>query len=101
VKLRGLEPLAEPAKTDAELRRMLLGCVTQCIDDLRICIGVLRDVTVLAEPSQGTHPKPTYSPPFSKRVRATLLAVRATARVISWCGSSRSTVVIFEICLSR
>jgi hypothetical protein len=48
VELRGFEPLQFPAEIAAELRRMFFGVVTHVFRVLRICVGVLRDVTVLA-----------------------------------------------------
>jgi hypothetical protein len=48
VKLRGFEPLQFPAEIAAELRWMFFGGVTRVFRVLRICVGVLRDVTVLA-----------------------------------------------------
>jgi hypothetical protein len=48
VELRGFEPLAFPGEMTSELRQMFFGGVTQVSRVLRICVGVLRDVTVLA-----------------------------------------------------
>jgi hypothetical protein len=48
VELRGLEPQPLPAKTRSEMRLLAPGVVTPCGIFLRICGGVLRDVTVLA-----------------------------------------------------
>ena len=47
VELRGLEPLRFPAKTHCEQRLMFDDIVTSPLAVLRICVGVLRDVTVL------------------------------------------------------
>ena len=47
VQLRGFEPRIEPAKIGSELRRMFSHIVTRLLRVLRICIAVLRDVTVL------------------------------------------------------
>jgi hypothetical protein len=52
VELRGLEPRTEPPRTEpgemaVELRFLLFGVVTRVPRFLRICVGVLRDVTVL------------------------------------------------------
>jgi len=47
VELRGLEPRTEPGETGSELR-VLSSCVVRpALRVLRICPGVLRDVTVL------------------------------------------------------
>jgi hypothetical protein len=50
VELRGFEPLSFPAEIAAELRRMFVEGVTHIFYVLQICVGVLRDVTVLAAP---------------------------------------------------
>lgn len=51
VELRGLEPLEFPAETCSELRLLLIRCVTCYVRVLAICVGVLRDVTVLGDPA--------------------------------------------------
>jgi hypothetical protein len=45
--LRGLEPLRFPAKIHCEQRLMFDDIVTSPLAVLRICVDVLRDVTVL------------------------------------------------------
>jgi hypothetical protein len=45
--LRGLEPRTGPGKMGLELRFLSFGVVTWVLGFLRICVGVLRDVTVL------------------------------------------------------
>ena len=47
VELRGLEPRTEPGKMALELRFLLFGVVMRVLGFLGICVGVLRDVTVL------------------------------------------------------
>ncbi len=47
VELRGLEPRTEPGEMALELRFLSFGVVTRVLRFLRICVGVLRDVTVL------------------------------------------------------
>jgi hypothetical protein len=47
LELRGLEPRTEPGEMALELRFLLSGVVTRVLRFLRICVGVLRDVTVL------------------------------------------------------
>jgi hypothetical protein len=47
VELRGLEPRTEPGKTGSELRFLLFCVITRVLGFLGICVGVLRDVTVL------------------------------------------------------
>ena len=47
VELRGLEPRTEPEEMALELRFLSFGVVTRVLRFLRICVGVLRDVTVL------------------------------------------------------
>jgi hypothetical protein len=56
VQLRGFEPLALPAEIGADLRRMVLHVVARSVRVLRICVGVLRDVTVLGQGSKGSCP---------------------------------------------
>jgi hypothetical protein len=51
VELRGFEPLAVPAEMAPELGWMFFDGVTQRCYDMRICVGVLRDVTVLGRPT--------------------------------------------------
>jgi hypothetical protein len=50
VELRGFEPLVVPAKMGPEQRWMLFGEVTWGSRELRLCVGVLRHVTVLGLP---------------------------------------------------
>jgi hypothetical protein len=45
-KLRGLEPRAEPGEMVLEMRFLSFVVVTRVLRFLRICLGVLRDVTV-------------------------------------------------------
>jgi hypothetical protein len=47
VELRGLEPLHFPAKTRIELQGLLSRVVTSALAVQQICVGVLRDVTML------------------------------------------------------
>ena len=47
MELRGLEPRTEPGETVLELRFLPFGVVTRVLRFLRICVGVLGDVTVL------------------------------------------------------
>jgi hypothetical protein len=47
VELRGFEPRTEPGEMALELRFLSFGVVTRVLRFLRICVGVLRDVTVL------------------------------------------------------
>jgi hypothetical protein len=47
VELRGLEPRTEPGEIALELSFLSFGVVTRVLRFLRICAGVLRDVTVL------------------------------------------------------
>ena len=47
VELRGLEPRRFSAEMQPEVLRLVLPVVTQVLGVLRICLGVLRDVTVL------------------------------------------------------
>jgi hypothetical protein len=47
VELRGLEPHTEPGEMALELRILSFGVVTRVLRFLRMCVGVLRDVTVL------------------------------------------------------
>ena len=47
VELRGLEPRTEPGEMALELRFLSFGVVTRVLRFLPICVGVLRDVTVL------------------------------------------------------
>jgi hypothetical protein len=49
VELRGLEPRTEPGEMALELRFLLFGVVMRVLGFLGICVGVLRDVTVLAQ----------------------------------------------------
>jgi hypothetical protein len=51
-----------PAETGPDLRRMFDDVVTRCLGVLRICIGVLRDVTVLAEMTGADEPTDFNSP---------------------------------------
>jgi hypothetical protein len=53
VEPRGFEPHNSPAKIDSELRVLLVHVVTQVLCVLRICLGVLRDVTSLVVNPQG------------------------------------------------
>ena len=48
VELRGLEPRREAAKMASDLGALSFGVVTRVLRLLRICVSVLRDVTVLA-----------------------------------------------------
>ena len=48
MELRGFEPLALRAKIGPDLRQLFDGVVTRRLCVLGICVGVLRDVTVLA-----------------------------------------------------
>ena len=43
-----IEPRTEPGEMALELRFLSFGAVTRVLRFLRICVGVLRDVTVLA-----------------------------------------------------
>jgi hypothetical protein len=54
VELRGLEPRTEPEEMALELRFLSFGVVTRVLRFLRICVGVLRDVTVLDRLASGT-----------------------------------------------
>ena len=45
--LRGFEPRTEPGRGALELRLLSFGVVTPVLRFVRICVGVLRDVTVL------------------------------------------------------
>ena len=47
VELRGLEPRTEPGEMALELRFLSFGVVTRVLRFLRICVGVLRDATML------------------------------------------------------
>jgi hypothetical protein len=47
VELRGFEPRNEPGEIPPELHFLSLHVVTRVLCLLRICLGVLRDVTVL------------------------------------------------------
>ena len=47
MELRGLEPRTEPGEMALELRFLPFGVVTRVLRFLRICVGVLRDATVL------------------------------------------------------
>ncbi len=47
VELRGFEPRTEPGEMALELRFLSFGVVTRVLRFLRVCVGVLRDVTVL------------------------------------------------------
>jgi hypothetical protein len=47
VELRGFEPRTEPGEMALELRILSFGVVTRVLRFLRMCVGVLRDVTVL------------------------------------------------------
>ena len=47
VEVRGFEPRTEPGQMALELRFLSFGVVTRVLRFLRICVGVLRDVTVL------------------------------------------------------
>ena len=49
VELRGLEPRTEPGEMALELRFLLFGVVMRVLGFLGICVGVLRDVTVVAQ----------------------------------------------------
>jgi hypothetical protein len=51
VELRGLEPPRFAAKMPSELRRLFFAVVTRMRSVLRICLGVLRDVTVVTAPT--------------------------------------------------
>jgi hypothetical protein len=53
VELRGFEPLAFLAIITPELQQMLSRVVARRFRELRICAGVLRDVTLLASPRCG------------------------------------------------
>ena len=46
MELRGFEPLILPAEMGSDVRRMFADVVTSHLVVLRICVGVLRDVTV-------------------------------------------------------
>jgi hypothetical protein len=48
--LRGFEPQHLPAKTMSEMQLLASRIVTLYAIFLRICVGVLRDITVLAYP---------------------------------------------------
>jgi hypothetical protein len=58
VELRGIEPLALPAEMGSEQRRPFVCVVTQRLRVLRICAGVLRDVTVLGLGLGQARPRP-------------------------------------------
>jgi hypothetical protein len=76
VELRGLEPRTEPGEMALELRFLSFGAVTRMLRFLRICVGVLRDVTVLDRLASGTwrrkgrHPLIVRVKSLSVRLRA-------------------------------
>jgi hypothetical protein len=76
VELRGLEPQRFPAKTASEEGLLASGVVTPYASFLRICVGVLRDVTVPA----------VYSRPLGYELRTgSFLRVRLVSKAqVNW-----------------
>ncbi len=67
VELRGFEPHREAGEIACELRWMFDGGVTRHVGVLRICVAVLRDVTVLAYGQMPGADRMSDLPPFRRR----------------------------------
>jgi len=95
VELRGFEPHREAAEIACELRWMFDSGVTRHAGVLRICVAVLRDVTVLAY-GQMPSADPMSDPPLFRRTCACVGVVcagqarRAVCNQTCWISSSGS-----------
>jgi hypothetical protein len=73
VELRGFEPRTFPAKTLCELPFIVPRVVTRVVRVLGVCVGALRDVTVLRVPchraGDAVQPRTMISPAFFTKVR--------------------------------